>query len=563
MSERPLPDTPHDENPIGGGSLLATILDGIPDGITVQDPSGRLIYANAAAARTIGYASPHDLVQTASTRVVGQFTIVDEHGDPFPPDRLPGRLALRGESAPETLLGYHQHSSGELRWAVVSAQPVRDEQGRVRLAISVFRDVTEERRAAERRRLLAEASRAFANVGLDLAEALNRLTRRVVAALGDTCLVRLLSADGEWLEVAASYHPNPEAQAFGDAMLRDTPQRRTEGINGRVMQTGEPVCIPVVNQEAFRAAIKPEYRAYYERFGTHSVLVVPLRARDQLIGVLSAARETPGRPYTPEDQALLQELADRAAVAIDNARLYEQAQEAIRARDQFLLIAAHELRTPITSLRGYAGMLRRTHERGTLDTARLDRYLLPLDEGAARLAVLLDDLLDVSRLRTGQLPLHPEPLDLTLFAHRLADRYREFAPGHQLVTTLPTAPTTVRVDPARLEQVVANLLDNAVKYSPSGGEIALIVEPEGAGVALRVRDAGIGLPPGSAEAIFEPFGRAPNAAAMQIPGLGLGLHLAREIVARHDGRIWAESAGEGQGTTVSLWLPRDATPPKQ
>lgn len=562
MSERRRADIPDEERLVSGSGLLATILSGIADGITVQDRTGRLVYANEAAARAIGYASPRELLHAPRDAMLAQFTLIDEHGAPFPPDHLPGRQALRGEAVSPTVLGYHWRDSGETRWSLVRAMPVRDEGGRITLAISVFRDVTEERRAAERRRLLARASRAFAAVGLDLAEALSRLTHRVVTALGDTCVVRLLSADGEWLEPAATYHPDPEARAFGEAMLRDAPQRRTEGINGRVMQTGEPVLIPVVDQARFLAAIKPEYRAYFERFGTHSVLVVPLRARDRLIGVLSAARETPGRPYTPEDQAFLQELADRAAVAIDNARLYTQAQEAIRARDQFLLIAAHELRTPITSLRGYTGMLRRANERGTLDAARLDRYLLPLDEGATRLAALLDDLLDVSRLRTGQLPLHAESLDLVAFARRMAERYLEIVPGHRLAVELPDGPLPVRADPARLEQVVANLLDNAIKYSPNGGAIHLIVEPDGTGAALHVRDEGIGLPPGSAEAIFEPFGRAPNAAARQIPGMGLGLHLSREIIARHDGRIWAESPGEGQGTTVSLWLPLDPAPPE-
>jgi K+-sensing histidine kinase KdpD len=537
---------------------LAIILDGIADGITVQDPSGRLIYANETAAKASGYASADELLRASGAAVLGQFTLVDEHGDPFPFDRLPGRVAIGGADAPETLIGYRRGDTGATRWSEVKARPVRDATGRVTAAINIVRDVTEERRAAERQRLLAEASRAFAETGLDLQEALDRLTQRVVAALGDSCVVRLLSADGEWLEPAANYHPDPEARAFGETMLRAAPQRRTEGINGRVMATGQPVLIPVVDQDQFRAAIKPEYRSYYERFGTHSVLVVPLRARDRLIGVLSAARETPGRPYTPDDQALLQELADRAAVAIDNARLYRQAQEAIGVRDQFLLIAAHELRTPVTGLRGYAQLLLRAHQRGMLDTARLERYLPALDEGAQRLAELIEDLLDVSRLHTGRLPLRPEPLDLAALARRVAERYREIGPKHRLVFDIADDPTPVRADPGRLEQVLANLLDNAVKYSPDGGEVRLTVEGDGTGVALRVRDEGIGLPSGSTEAIFEPFTRAPNAAERQIPGLGLGLHIAREIAARHGGSLRATSGGDGCGTTMTLWLPRDA-----
>ena len=540
---------------------LAVILDNIADGITVQEPSGHLIYANEAAALALGYPSADAMLHTSREELLGEFAIVDEAGQPFPPDRLPGRAALRGAATPETVVGYRQDGTGATRWSVVKARPVRDAAGRVTAAINIVRDVTAERRAAEHQRVLSEASHAFAEVGLDLPEALDRLTRRVVDALGESCVVRLLSADGEWLEPTAAYHPDPEARAFGAAMLRAAPQRRTEGINGRVMATGLPVLIPVVEQGEFRAAIKPEYRAYLDRFTTHSVIVVPLRARDRVIGVLNAARETPGHPYTPDDQTLLQELADRAAFVIDNAQLYHQAQEAIGVRDQFLLIAAHELRTPITSLRGYAQLLLRAHQRDSLDKARLDRYLPALEASTERLVRLTEDLLDVSRLRTGRLPLRAESFDLAAFARRVAEHYREIGPGHRVVLDLATDLPPVRADPGRLEQVLVNLLDNAVKYSPEGGEVRLIVEPEGTGVVLRVRDTGIGLPPESAEAIFEPFARAPNAAERHIPGLGLGLHIAREIAARHGGQIRAESAGVGQGTTISLWLPADTSDP--
>ncbi len=536
---------------------LAVILDNVADGITVQEPSGRLIYANEAASRALGYPSVEAMLRASEASLLERFPIIDEAGRPFPTDQLPGRVALGGAATPETVIGYRQSDRGAIRWSVVKARPVRDATGRVTAAINIVRDVTEERRAAEQQRVLSEASHAFTEVGLDLQEALDRLTRRVVETVGESCVVRLLSSDGEWLEPTAAYHPDPEARAFGAAMLQAAPQRRTEGINGQVMATGQPVLIPVVEQTEFRTAVKPEYRAYLDRFTTHSVLVVPLRARDRVIGVLSAARETPGHPYTLDDQLLLQELADRAAFVIDNAQLYHQAQEAIGVRDQFLLIAAHELRTPITSLRGYAQLLLRSHQRNILDAARLERYLPALDESAERLVRLTEDLLDVSRLRTGRLPLRVESFDLAAFARRVVERYREVGPGHQVLLDLAADLPLVRADPGRLEQVVVNLLDNAVKYSPEGGEVRLIVEREGTGVALRVRDRGIGLPPESAEAIFEPFTRAPNAAARHIPGLGLGLHIAREIAARHGGKIRAESAGEGRGTTISLWLPTD------
>lgn len=537
---------------------LAIILGGLADGITVQDATGRLIYANDAAARAIGYPSAADLLAAPLTDIIEQFTMIDEDGEPFPPDQLPGRIALGGVASREVVMGYRRRGSGETRWSVVSATPVFGDKGRVRQAINIFRDITERRRAAERQRLLAETSRASAEVSLDLPAALTQLTHQAVAAVGDTCVIRLLSADGQWLEPAATYHPNPEAQAFGEAMLARAPERSTEGLNGRVIRSGEPLRIPVVDQEKILAAIKPEYRPYLERFGTHSILIVPLRVRGRVLGVLSVARETPGHPYTADDQEFLQELADRAAVAVDNARLYQAAQEAIRARDRFLGIAAHELRTPVTSLRGSAQLLLRLRARDALDTERLDRYLGTLDEQSRRLADLIDDLLDVSRLNTNQFPLRLESVDLAALVGRVLGHFHGHAEGHDFALDLALDLAPIRVDAGRIEQVLTNLLENAIKFSPEGGEIRLSLAPEGEGVALRVQDQGIGLAPGTAEAIFAPFGRAANATDRQFPGLGLGLAIAREIVARHGGRIWAESQGEGQGSTLAVWLPRDA-----
>jgi signal transduction histidine kinase len=172
-----------------------------------------------------------------------------------------------------------------------------------------------------------------------------------------------------------------------------------------------------------------------------------------------------------------------------------------------------------------------------------------------RLAGLVEDLLDVSRLRTGHLDLRLQAVDLNAMALEIAGRVRDHLSARHTLHVETGTSLPVLADPARLDQVFANLLSNAVKYSPNGGPITLTVHPEDDGMCLAVRDEGIGLPPGSEATIFEAFGRAENAARAHIQGLGLGLHICREIVQRHGGRIWAESAGEGQGTTLTLWLP--------
>jgi signal transduction histidine kinase len=266
-----------------------------------------------------------------------------------------------------------------------------------------------------------------------------------------------------------------------------------------------------------------------------------------------------GRRFRPSDLVLAQEVARRAALAVDNARLYSEAQAAVRARDEFLSIASHELRTPLTGLKGVAQLLIREEERGQLTPDKLRRFLPVIVDSSNRLGELTDDLLDVSRLRTGHLDLRTERVDLASIVRRVVEQHEHLLTGRHPLSLELEQSCHVVADVARLEQVFANLLVNAVKYSPDGGAIKVYLvtdgDPDGAVVHLRVQDAGIGLPAGTEERVFEPFGRAPNATLRQIPGMGLGLHIARGIVERHGGRIWAESLGEGQGTTLHIVLP--------
>ena len=173
-----------------------------------------------------------------------------------------------------------------------------------------------------------------------------------------------------------------------------------------------------------------------------------------------------------------------------------------------------------------------------------------------RLNLLVGDLLDATRLRTGQLQLRPEELDIARLVQQVVDEHRvQMGAQFPLSLRIGGALPVMNGDPYRIQQVLSNVLQNAIKYSPARGEISVSLEAHGLGVLLSVADQGIGLPLDAAEAIFEPFGRASNARRAQLPGMGLGLYITRQIVDQHGGRIWAQSAGEGHGTLVSIWLP--------
>lgn len=265
--------------------------------------------------------------------------------------------------------------------------------------------------------------------------------------------------------------------------------------------------------------------------------------------------------FSERAERLVKGIAAQAAIALDNARLYREAQDAVRLRDEFLSIASHELRTPLAAIKGTAQVALRAHARGKLDDERVGRSLNTIARATERGARLAADLLDVARLRSGRMPMERQPLDLAGLLRDLASSYRDQWEGQRgLVFTddaNPAPPVEVLGDRDRLSQVFSNLLDNAAKYSPEGSPVEVSLRADADGVLVSVSDKGIGFSGASSgsDALFEPFGRAANAVSQHIQGLGLGLYISRQIVEAHDGRIVATSEGEGQGATFSVWLP--------
>jgi GAF domain-containing protein len=310
-------------------------------------------------------------------------------------DRVIGVLSLRfGEDRPFDAAGR------DLILAI--AQSAAQALERARL-------YQEARREVVRRGALASASQVFAQASLDRERVAEAALRIVTETIGDGGLLRLLTEDGERLEPIAAYHPDAEARALMLKLAVATRHGAHEGLQGRVVQSGTALRLTGEEWLALFDVVPPAYSAFFERFGREGMLIVPLRVRDRVIGTLALSRDKAGRAYTASDEEFLQDLADRAALALENARLYERAQEAVRARDQFLSIASHELRTPVTTIRGYAQLLLRAHAQGPIAPARLARYLTTIDKETGRLGRLTQDLLDVSRLQTGQLMLARHP----------------------------------------------------------------------------------------------------------------------------------------------------------
>jgi signal transduction histidine kinase len=407
--------------------------------------------------------------------------------------------------------------------------------------------------AAAQRRLavLAEASRLL-DASLDYAATLQEVAHVAVRTFADWCIVHLLEEDGtiRWLALA---HGDPAKEALARELQTRYPA--TDGV-ARVLKTGQPaVYAEIPESQRMARARDPEHLRMLRELDSRAVMILPLATRGRMLGAISLISTQPGRNYGPADVATAEELARRCAQAVDNARLHQEARLALRARDRFVQIASHELRTPIARVKGYAEMLLAARADGDLNDDMLQRSLRRIDNASDRLAGLVRDLLDVSRISARSLPLLLRPLDVTELVRDVIGRYHEQLRGGRLLLEIAGSSVQLAADPDRLEQVLTNLLDNAVKYSPDGAELRVKLQPKARGVLLEVQDRGIGLPPGTADRIFEPFSRASNAEELQITGMGLGLYICRNIVEQHRGRIWASSNGEGQGTRMSVWLP--------
>jgi PAS domain S-box-containing protein len=510
-----------------------TLVDAIKDyAIFILSPEGTIETWNAGAERLKGYTANEvigrnfELFYTPEDRLAGR------------PTRLLNIARREGRVEDE---GFRVRKDGTTFWADVVITALHDESGALLGFAKVTRDLTERRQgeqdrarrmAAERasdrfeRLQLATAALTAASRQQHVAEVLADVAVAGLGLAGDT--VSLMTEDRSSLEIVAA-HGFEIGGELPDAVVRSW--RTSKPVFG--LQAGEQSAVPLIFEQ-------------------------------RVLGVLGIELDEE-RVLDVDERAFLLALAEVAAQAMDRARLFEsehqaraEAEAAVHAQDEFLSIASHELRTPVAAVKATAQLAQRAIQRGTLEPERITRHLETITRASDRLNALVEDLLDVSRLRTGQLQLRKQSLDLVGLIQETVGRHAAATTRHQIEFSPPPGPVTVTIDPLRIEQVLDNLLSNAVKYAPGGGEIVVRVDTQPELVMVSVSDPGIGLPAGQEGRIFETFGRASNAAAQQIPGLGLGLAICQQLVERHGGRIWASSPGENLGTTIAFSLPTAA-----
>jgi PAS domain S-box-containing protein len=440
------------------------------------------------------------------------------------------------------------------RWHLARIVPLKDELGQVLYWYGTATDIDDIKQIVAGQRFLAEASSALA-ASLNYQTTLNNIAQLAVPFLADYCFFDVVTSE-ETIERVAWHHVNPAKREWMSQIQNHIPS--LEGSQHPVAQVllqGKSMLQAVVTDEWLHSiAINPEHLQFMQAAQLRSFITVPLMVQSRILGALTFCFTADShRHYTQADLALANELAHRAALALDNAQLYQQAQDANRAKDQFLAVLSHELRTPLNPIMGWAKLLQSTQK----DPATVLRGLQAIERNAKLQTQLIEDLLDISRILRGELRLHISKVDLKPAIEKALETVHLAAEAKsiQIQTQFDANVGYVAGDAGRLQQVVWNLLSNAVKFTPEGGRVDVSLKRVDSYAQIQVKDTGKGITSGFLPYIFDYFRQADSKTTRKFGGLGLGLTIVRHIVEMHGGTVQAVSSGEGQGTLLTVTLP--------
>jgi PAS domain S-box-containing protein len=441
------------------------------------------------------------------------------------------------------------HADGSLHWVEARGRVLLDSQGDPAYMAGICMEITDRKRAEQDLRFLADASATLTELE-DYESALNSLANLAVPAFADWCAVDVVDAEGTLQRIAVA-HVDPQKRELGKSLHQQFPPDPNAAFGiGHVLRTGQSEIIEQISDHLLDSQVRdPELRSMLQQLGLRSYLGVPLKTHGKTLGVLTFLSAESGRRYTAHDLTIAEDLAHRAAVAIENAGLYQAVREADRRKDEFLAMLAHELRNPLAPIRIGLDLL-------SIEAVSDERIQL-MREQVDHLARLVDDLLDVARIMRGKIQLRPEFIDLKLLVQRAIDAVMPFLQSrrHSITVSLPAETVPVFGDPVRVTQVVSNLLHNAIKYTNPGGQVWLTLTSTENEAVLSIKDNGVGLDAELLPRVFDLFTQADRSLERSEGGLGIGLTLVKSLVELHRGTVCAQSAGPGEGCEFVVRLP--------
>lgn len=536
----------------------AAVLETALDAVVTIDHRGRILEFNPAAERIFGYAKQEAIGKEMAELLIPS-SLRDAHRRGLARYLTTGEGPMLGQRVELPALrkdGSEFPAEIAITRVSTSGSPVFT--GFVRDMTKSVALIGALQAAEARQRVLAEVGAALVQ-SLDHATALPRVAALLARELCDWCAIHLVDESGGLSQAAAAHREPAKTPVIEQLWRRRPPSPECEVGPARVTRTGSAQVITQLRDaDLARIARDDEEKRLLAELGAGSYLGVPLLARGATLGALSLVREPGHRAFGPEDRELAGEIARRCATAIDNALLYREAQESLRARDDFLVLAAHELSTPLTPLRMRVQELSRIVDQRAHDcpaSERLSEEVRAIDRSSRRLAELVDRLLDVSRVTVGKLALERERFDAIALVRevvaQLGDELERA--GSRVTLSVPERAVMVLWDRRRIQVALHNLLSNAVKFGP-GRPIEVSLSEEGDDVHVAVSDQGPGLTPEDRGRLFERFARI--APVRQYGGFGLGLWIVRQIAEEHGGRVevWSEP---GEGARFGLTLPRE------
>jgi PAS domain S-box-containing protein len=511
---------------------LEAVIESMVDGVALHHASGELVRQNRAALE-MAQATGTSLATLLMQEVAG-VCLCGADRTPLTLEERPARRALAGETLHSMDLRVIWESG--LEWELnVSAAPLHGPQQAIEGAVTVFRDVTMQRRQQREALLYVEAEER----------------RRLLQSILDELPSGVFLVEGEESRMVLANHA--AESTWG---MRWQPGRpasdffRTSGV--RILQAdGRPM--PIEHLASVQVFHQEEPVRYLQE--------VIRRPDGTALPVLVSAVKLPALHEGHQQASRETHTGPMAAIVMQDISALKEAE---RLKDEFVALVSHELKNPLTSIKGYAQLLRAQLEaKEGFSLSEQERLCLQVvEEESDRLAALASDVIDVSRLQSGRLVLRIDELDLVVLVRQVAERLQITTKEHALKLSADPDSLWLQGDRNRLEQVLLNLLGNAIKYTPQGGtiEIAVTQTRDGQHAQVSIHDSGIGIPREQQARLFARFSRASNAASHGITGTGLGLFLCRELIERHGGRIWLESE-EGQGSTFFFLLP--ITPPDE
>lgn len=502
-------------------------------------PDGTILRANQAELDMLGY---------TRDEYVGR-NIAEFHVDQPVVNDILTRLTRA-----ETLQKYPAQmrcNDGSIRDVLINSNVLFEDGKFVHTRCFTF-DITERKRAELNTQFLTDASASLASL-VDYESTLQRVASLAVPGFADWCAVDIVDCDSLWRLAVA--HIDPAKVELAKEIRRRNPPDRQAGVGGwAIVRSGKSELIEQITDADLAAlAPDPEVLDMVRKLGLRSYMAVPLGTHEQVLGVLTFVSAESGRRYTAQDLSVAEDLGRRAAVAIENARLYYEVREADRRKDEFLATLAHELRNPLAPIRSSLEILERAD--GNDGLARDARGIMRRQ--LAHMVRLVDDLLDISRITRDRLELRKTSVDLASIVHQAMETAQPMADcnQHRLDVELPEEPIYLNADPVRMAQVFSNLLNNACKFTEPGGRIRLTAERHGNDVVVSVEDNGIGIPPDKLPDVFDMFTQIDGAPNNVQGGLGIGLRLVKRLVEMHDGAVTAHSEGPGRGSEFVVRLP--------